>query len=238
MLNDIVQCCLKLNEISTHHLYLGTIFLLLTYLGVFLFLLQALLLLHLVVICGFFCLSTHYQGDSIRQFIKTLVDRIIGFNIFSSLFISSKSSMRSVRPLQTHYLGCIYKLLKFPLFQWNSFVCNSYSYHWKTFHQQILSRWSHKGSDTKGLWQTFHKNDAYILVKQFPNFLLSLFQNTKKIVIRSPWYAYIYFVHLAYVVTFAYCKIQQSSRNIMQVTCVILNFPVVIFKNKLKKRWN
>lgn len=236
MLNDIVKCCLKLNKISTHHLYLGTVFLLLTYLGVFLFLLQALLLMHLFSSypCFFFCLSTHYQGESIRQFIKTLVGRIIGFNIFSSLFISSESSMRSVRPLQTHYLGCIYKLLNFPLSQWNSFVCNS----WKTFHQQILSWWSHKGSDTKGLWQTFHKNDAYILVKYFPNFLLSLFQNFKKIVIRSPWYAHVYFVHLAYVVTFAYCKIQQSNRNIMQVTCVILNFPVVVFKNKLKKRWN
>lgn len=59
MLNGIVQCCLKLNEISTHHLYLGTIFLLLTYLGVFLFLLQALLLLHLFSNYPWFFLPFH-----------------------------------------------------------------------------------------------------------------------------------------------------------------------------------
>ena len=43
-------------------------------------------------------------------------------------------------------------------------VCNSYSHDWKTFPKQTLSWWSQKGSDTKGLWQTFLKNDAYIFV--------------------------------------------------------------------------
>lgn len=46
-------------------------------------------------------------------------------------------------------------------------VCNSYSHDWKTFPEQTLSWWSQKGSDTKGLWQTFLKNDAYIFVNSF-----------------------------------------------------------------------
>lgn len=46
----------------------------------------------------------------------------IDFNIFLlSMSFSSKGSMRSVKPLQTHYLGCIYQLV-FPLSQWDSSV--------------------------------------------------------------------------------------------------------------------
>ena len=46
----------------------------------------------------------------------------IDFNIFlPSMSFSSKGSMRSVKPLQTHYLSCIYQLV-FPLSQWDSFL--------------------------------------------------------------------------------------------------------------------
>ena len=43
-------------------------------------------------------------------------------------------------------------------------LCNSYSHDWKNFPEQMLSWWSQKGSDTKGPWQTFLKNNAYISI--------------------------------------------------------------------------
>lgn len=57
-------------------------------------------------------------------------------------------------------------------------VCNSNSHDWKTFPKQTLSWWSQKGSDAKGLWQTFLKNDAYIFVNSSQNsFLNNFFKN-------------------------------------------------------------
>lgn len=133
ILKDIVQCCLMLNDISTYCLYLETVFLLLTYLGICLFYCYNLfpLFLHRVVI---FFFSFFFLAFSLTIKVTNMmaicqdicwqasVDfTYIDFNIFLlSMSFSSKGSMRSVKSLQTHYLGCIYQLV--PLSQWDSFV--------------------------------------------------------------------------------------------------------------------
>lgn len=126
----------------------------------------------------FFWFSTHDQGNLVRwQFIKRLVGRIIGFNLLFSIyntFFFLKQLYEKCQTIADILSGCIHQVLKSPLSQWDSFVCNFFLHHWKIFHEQTPSWWPHGDSDILIL----AKSSLISFFNYFKNWRSSLYINT------------------------------------------------------------